>query len=234
MESLEDTPRYSVHVAGSLVEGLGNRNSDVDVFVIGEAAPSGESVGQIEGCTTSMHYVDTRRVDYQYWTDAQVDEVVRRLDGDADLAIGELVFLHRLRTGVAIAGAARLDALRARVPFDRLASCQREVARIDVDNALEDLYGMIDDGDHELALLRSRDLLDAALDAFRFTLGDTNPRGKWRIKIVAGLADQAPELDLVERYWALLPARRDDAVPQLKACIAFANEVIEWLEARLP
>jgi predicted nucleotidyltransferase len=119
LEELEETSSM-VYVSGSLVEGLGNPMSDVDVYVLGDATPSGQVVIRKAAFQISVQFAGQRRVDFEYWSIAAVDRIISRLD---EISIGsdfvaeklepiEELLIHRLLLGVPLNHQGRFLAAR--------------------------------------------------------------------------------------------------------------------------
>jgi hypothetical protein len=251
LEGLSDQTDAAVFLGGSLVEGLGNRSSDVDVFVVGNAEPRGENVHHAAGGLCSVHMLGNRRVDFEYWSEAVVSRIARKLasltlhdEGPDNVALErrldeiEICLLHRIRVGVPLLNEPRLTALRARFDYARLARFLVEVKLREIDDALEDLYGMLDDGDVDVGILRARDLLNVVCEAYCHHRGNTNVRRKWRSKILASLARDPEASEVAEQFWSLQleagqPLRSDREAwrKHLESCMRFANQVTDRIIA---
>jgi len=236
-EKLDECPDYCVYVSGSLVEGLGNRSSDIDLFVV-ERGNASNRAEQVDCTRTSVHHLGHRRVDYQFWTERAVEQLAsianhHEPDAPAKLSLTQQEFIHRMRIGAPLTHMAMFRRLHNHFDFNVFASCLADWATEDVENALEDLYGMYDSDDLDTAVLRARDAVGRAVDVYRYRLGDTNPKAKWRARILRTL----PEHELKEtvsagfwRYQFPNDPRRNDSVCRsyIRACIEYANEIIEW------
>lgn len=236
-------PTDVVYVSGSLVEGLGNQASDIDVFVVGKVTPKGENVVSVEGTTpVSVHFHGKRRVDFEFWQEAPVVALANRINAlrpNVDAAwfsTKELEFVHRLRLGLPVAGTSGFERYKNMFDFEKLAGGLARRAIGVIDDVLEDLYGMLDDGDLDVGLLRSRDLLDACCDAYLHHRGSTNTKPKWRSKLLARLDKDEFGRDVERAFWRLqYPAenpRNDEARANehIRQCIAFANRVVNTIQ----
>ena len=128
-ESLESrrTPQdCCVYLSGSLVEGLGNAGSDVDVFVVGELTCAGTLTTSHAEYSAAIHFHQNRRVDFQYWSPSAVERLAGRVDALRADGRGEALdeiaveFLDRLRIGLPLRGDETLRRLRARTDYERL------------------------------------------------------------------------------------------------------------------
>jgi hypothetical protein len=245
LESLTPEVDAAVFLAGSLVEGMGNKYSDIDVFVVGGARPKGESLHHAGDALFSVHMLDTRRVDFEYWTDEAASGLAAKLnglslkDGGSDnvmmerrLTEDEIMFIHRIRTGIPLIHEHRLEKLRARFDFDRLSQYLLEVKMREIDDALEDLYGMMEQP--AVGLMRARELLNCACDAYVHHKGGTSIRRKWRTRQLELLGDEPEVRRFSQRFWQLQfpEAHRllEDASAYrgyVETCIRFCNQTTD-------
>ncbi|MCK8499855.1 MULTISPECIES: hypothetical protein [Myxococcus] len=250
LESLTPALEAAVFLSGSLVEGMGNAFSDIDVFIVGGGEPKGTSLHKAGEALFSVHMLGKRRVDFEYWSDAAVERLAAKLasldlkEGGPDnvmmerrMTEDEIVFLHRVRTGVALMHDSRLERLRARFDFPRLSRWLQEVKIREVDDALEDLYGMMEQPD--VALMRARELLNSTCDAFCHARGSTNIRRKWRTRILGQLAagGDAEARAFEQRFWELqfpdgarLRAQPEALKAYLETCIRLCNQLTDVIE----
>src|SRR3954452_14396668 len=105
LEHYPDGTSTPVYVSGSLVTPCANRWSDVDVYAISDRGPIAVRIAEPTNLV-SQHFLEDRRVDYEFWRPADVKALAGRL---ANLRIGvatrpvhgvftynEECFIHRL------------------------------------------------------------------------------------------------------------------------------------------
>jgi len=230
-----------VFISGSLVEGLGNRSSDIDVFVIGKE-PEGDHYTRIENALVGTRFHEQRTIDYEYWREPDLERLSAQVaalkvgEDGAWFHVKELEFMHRLRIGLPLAGEARFRRWRSSFDFTRLAAGLMQRAITIVDDALSDLCGMLDDGDLDVGLLRTRDLLDACCDAYLHARGETNTKSKWRARLLARMNKDALGFRLEEAFWSLQcpepnpRGRGAECAVHIERCIRFANTLIPQLQ----
>lgn len=240
----------TAYASGSLIEGHGNSLSDVDVFLITTGSPPQNLVYDPEGraqasenCVVAVGYVGDRRVDLEYWHPQRVDELadkVARLDlGDnfvITLSYSEQEFLHRLRVGVPLLRQDLFEQTRSRFDFSRVAMALTLGAVRALDNALDDVSGMLEDDDREAALFRVRDVLGFAVAAWNYHQGSTNPTPKWRMKVLRSLPEDERTKFLIEESLRLQFPSAADLLTNakrcrdyLESCISLSNRVTEWI-----
>jgi hypothetical protein len=235
-EALQDCSDYSVYVSGSLVEGLGNRCSDIDIFVVGRISPVHTSSENATGA--AVHHLSHRRVDYQYWSEVTAHRLAEKLQTPAPetcVAFGaqEAEFIHRLRIGLPLTNPARFGQLQDAFDYSRFSRLLADRATEEVENALEDLYGMYDSNDIESALLRAREVVELAADVYRHRNGDTNPKPKWRARILSRLPQERLKEQVLAGFWRHqfpqdLRDQPSTARAYVRECIAYANMIVEW------
>jgi len=140
----EDAEDLCVFVSGSLVEGLGNSTSDIDLYVIGDRRPVGPAVIQKKNTfCISKHEYGERRVDVEFWSRTGASELaskLARIDVERDLDAFEceaVDFIHRLKVGLPLGNEAPLEAWRARFDFSRLVQYQKYRARLNLQDMLD-------------------------------------------------------------------------------------------------
>ena len=201
--------RECTFVSGSLIEGLGNAASDLDVYVITDSreTPPAAMTFRWGSSTVMIDYVGDLRTDVELWPRATVLACAAAIGacapGDIAAAAGiedrELQLAHRLRVGVAVEGAEILAELQAKFDWAHLSRviCNRFLA--DYNGWAEDASGAVRDGDPGTAMLASRLALGCAVDAHLAASGDTNSKAKWRFKKLQALGDD----DLARNYLEL-------------------------------
>ncbi|HEY3821981.1 MAG TPA: nucleotidyltransferase domain-containing protein [Polyangiaceae bacterium] len=249
LEGIGPSIDASVFLSGSLVEGMGNQSSDIDVFVVGEAKPTGENIHVAGDAVFSVHMHGKRRVDFEYWRDGAALALAEKLDAltttdegsdnvlmEKRLTDEEIAFMHRVRTGVPLLHDERFDRLRSRFEFARLSAYLTEVKLREIDDAVEDVCGMMDDGDVDVGLMRARDLLNVVCDAYGHHLGSTNIRRKWRTKVLEAYRSRDHADEVLGRFWELqfpdgstVRADREAYRAYAERCVRLANKVTDWI-----
>jgi predicted nucleotidyltransferase len=210
----------SVFVSGSLVRGWGNSTSDVDVIVISkEAWPhrAGEVTHVALEPPTLQHestFVDGRRWDVEYWTDAQFEQLLDKMSlarferGEGiwqTLSIDEMTMLERLPYAIASGDTGWLD----RRKEDLRNSAHRAVlVTQSLDKAgsyTEDAAGQLEAGDLESAVLTAKLAFDCAVDGLLASAGQFGSRWpKWRARRFRATNQSVLTFD---EFWAVQTMR---------------------------
>ncbi len=231
----------AVFVSGSLVEGLGNETSDIDLYVIGAVRPIGDRViSKKSFICISKHEIAGRRVDVEFWEPKPVNELAELLasvvvDRDLDaFECEELDFMHRVKHGLPLIGDANFARWQQRFDQKKLVRYTRYRAEVNVRDVLEDLEGMLADRDLEVAMLRCQDLLGDVCEFSLRSIGETNPKRKWSIKLLAKYPDIPFAREVRARFWSLQfpqnEALRTDPTAQeeyVRSCMLFAQDILD-------
>lgn len=208
-------------VGGSLVDGFGNSASDVDLIVLTEEEVTAAQVrpGRGEDFVEQSDHgiwvsrIRDRRLDVEFRKGADLDSARDVLSGgggrpDFDRFVLEL--FHHLRIGIPVVAPESFERTRDSFPWTALSAHLVGHFEFAANSALDDASGAIDAKDAGTALLASRTALGAATDAVLASLGNTNPRGKWRFRNL----DRFGQQELKDRYLSLEtdPATDDDAL----------------------
>lgn len=233
-------------VSGSLIEGFGNDTSDLDVFVLTDGSPAAALPATLarfdqSGATIDLDYAGDVRTDTEVWPLAEVKQVAAQIeavdptDWRAAVALDRvrLDLAHRIRVGVAVAGAPGFLALQGLFDWDRLARVLAQRFLQDYNEFAEDASGAVHAGDHITAMLNSRAALGAAVDAVLAGRGATNGKPKWRHRKLVAYDDDT----LTTRYLAaeLEPSPEPGAVlDRARARLRLASELAAGVAERLP
>lgn len=204
-----------VFASGSLVAGWGHAASDVDLYVVTTApAPVAPATVLDLGLSSRPLPVvvafgpDGVPYDVEYWTTAQVDELLSAVRDTGDqghalesrLSYADTDWFFRLSIAVAITGHDWLEAAKRRLAESALPTILAGREFYEADGFIEDALGLADVGDQESAVLAARAALGHAVDGYLFARGSFCPGVKWRYRKLAALPDSAMPLDA---YWRL-------------------------------
>jgi len=222
----------SVFVSGSLVRGWGNSTSDVDVIVISrEAWPhrDGEVTHVALEPPTLQHestFVDGRRWDVEYWTDAQFDQLLDKMSMDRfergegiwqTLSTDEVTMLERFPYAVASGDDSWLERRKAEL---RASAHRAVLVTQSLDKAgsyTEDAGGQIEAGDLESAVLTAKLAFDCAVDGLLAGAGQFGSRWpKWRARRFRAATQSVLTFD---EFWAVQTMRTFDP-----------DEPVKWIE----
>jgi len=232
-----------VYISGSLIEGYGNSSSDVDIFVISDVEPIGENIIKKDKFTIDIRFEGKRRVDFEYWRPQYVDEIAQKLkkitpgkDFVAEkLSPVEELFIHRIKIGQVIQNKLDFEKLKNKFDLNLFSRylLQQSIHRID--GAIEDLVGLLDDGDLDTAIFRAVSIVGLSVDAWCFYRGRTNPLEKWRVKKLSELTNPSDSF-VSKKYFELSfpnPERLIDATKKtqyIEDCINISHEICHTIQ----
>jgi hypothetical protein len=204
--NLVDTGDIAV-LAGSLAAGLGNRASDIDVYVVRADAP-----GDLEG---QQFFVDGWRVDCHDLTATQlataVDTVTAQVAGGRPVADDLATLVYRVTHGLPLTPVEVPDELRRRgqlaVRDTVVATGRRRIAQL-----WWSLAVAVALDDYDTYLTAAADLVEAALYGALARAGSRYPNPKWNWEKAAQLPDPEQVLEpvrglhrLIATAWPRLP-----------------------------
>lgn len=246
---LEGRPHLAAWVAGSLVEGLGTPNSDVDVFVL-VPGHEGGATRVNDDYRVDVRFAAARRVDYELWSRDTVDAMAEKFaalpleDPESNvcdaLSEHEVLFMTRLHLSLPLAPKETAEEtvreLRSRFDRDRLVAYLVENRRHYVDDAFDDAVGFCLAGDFASAALRARDTAEFAVDLLLHDRGLLNVRHKYRRAIFDRARASWPDLGpAYERYWALssgIPATAAGQQDFVARSLDFVERIVTHVQDR--
>ncbi|HYX72413.1 MAG TPA: hypothetical protein VE732_06555 [Nitrososphaera sp.] len=178
-----------IYFTGSLVEGLGNFKSDIDIYLISDRDFNDRlTCDSIIIITLATCFIDVEILSFD-----QVNKLVERLnkfpsneerDQRTTLAftLPELKFLHNLRIAQPLFGEASFFELTSKVNKEALSRILFDRSIVSADSLQIDILGLIEDGDSLSARYLLGHYLGHLCSAFLSALGDTNPAEKWRVR----------------------------------------------------
>lgn len=227
--------------SGSWVEGFANTKSDVDLYLVGSADRHWGGA-ELTGPGLPPMYLTLSpgrvRLDITVVPPELIDAAAAFLvafDADHDYPVGWSEnfreFVHRLRIGVPIVNAGRFEAVRATVDFAKFARYLVRYYHNRADSLLDDVLGLLDEGDHVSAYFAARQRMETTIDMLLVSRGQTNTRvDKWRVKKLMRLAE--PDHDVMERFLAVegvtgvAGGLDDDLKARVHAMLSLADELV--------
>jgi len=242
-------PTDTLLAAGSLVEGLGNSKSDLDLLLITPRRHGYDECHEVAvivgACLSHVQILLTSEVQ------ALVDRLRQWADQPWDVTHApcftpaERLLLHRvLHSAVWFQGESESFS-RLLPPIEMLARLKLHVARHMAKAIQVDMAGNRDAGDYVSLALAAHDLLGHSADALAAAYHFTNPTAKWRSRILKLLPGDWPQVvgvrsedgDATGLFWSLnrLPERADpeSALSYALRIVAFARAVFVAAERRL-
>lgn len=235
-------------VSGSLVEGLGNKSSDIDIFVlVNDLSETLPATRRDADHFTLAFISDDVRYDVEYWPEHRVRFLADRLasvrlddpefNSNHYLSYWESEFIHRLAIGLPLIHENAFT--RTRELFDIRAfsiylfeNCLRRF-----DDAFDDTVGMLADDQLPNAALRAREVVGHATDALLYATGITNDKTKFRSAKLHRVAEVFPAyLKYEQAFWHFetgTPMPGPEQREYAESALSFAADLVGELQDRL-
>lgn len=234
-----------IYLSGSLIEKLGNSNSDIDVFVLGDSVPSRGTLKKTFDGYISIHLFNNRRIDFEYLSINYFNSInskLTKLDFNKDnVSVGVLTKseeenTHRLRIGLPVLNSEKFQNLKNTIDWNLFLKFLYFKTLSLIDDAIDDIAGMVDDEDYLSAVMLSRKLVELTVDAYLSHRGDSNTKEKWRHRRLERLNQNELDKEVLKLYRELLFISIDfegDKFIQkefINKCLSFSNEIIDKIQ----
>lgn len=243
-------PTDIVILSGTLVEGIGNRHSDVDVYVIGQEQPTVEEIGKrnFTGVTGDgrvgqvYDYLDDGGFgfDVEYFTHDDIAGIKQKIDALYRRAMSSTKILrtrleraeddaiHKLHVGTVIQGQEAFDALFPPSVFEKCCFVMYR-NRTGGYPEVKDIMGAWVTGDLDTCLLVTQQYLTEQASGLFHLYGCSNTKPKWFLSNLKRLPEELSDLKRRIRHWFLQDKTSDDRIRTaiLEAC----NLIDEIFEA---
>ena len=234
---------------GSIVEGLGNSRSDLDLLFITPRHDSQtvqSSVTLVVGkCIIDVAILGVDAIDELFTRFEEWSTKPWNVTHGAPFTLEERTLLHRLRHGLILHCGER-EKVTSRIPsvLD-LARLKLHVARQQARTIQVDMAGYREVGDFSSLVFAAQELLGHAVDALLAGHQITNFTAKWRSRLLkslppdweAALGTRPSGLPAAQLAWSLhrAPLRPDEkhALKHALCIMTFARAVFLWAETKL-
>lgn len=185
-DQLGDRTGTVCYLAGSLIEGIGNTRSDIDVYAIADGSPRHATfadvvIGDYKGVTLDIEFVASATIERlldrlsQYPPDALRDH---RVSATA-FSFGELKVLHNLAIGHPILSESEFEELRQRCDEVALARVNFDRHQAYLGVLQDDALGFLEQGQLDAARCILRQMRSHLTGLLLAANGNTNPAEKW-------------------------------------------------------
>ncbi|WP_437528603.1 HEPN domain-containing protein [Sorangium sp. So ce726] len=239
---------HTAWISGSLVEGLGNTSSDVDIFV----AMQGE-LGDValtrRGSDHGVYaFVESGvRFDVELWPLEDIKRLASKL---SDLPVDdpqrnnlhflnywETEFVHRLFVGVPLRHQLNFDLLGKLFDRKRFSRFLMDTAIRRADDAFDDAVGMLRAGHLRSAALRAREAVQFSVDAVLYVNGVTNDKTKFRIRKLELLSSNEPEVSrTLQQLWQFeshIPEDELGIATYVEDALRFSSDLVESAQMKV-
>lgn len=201
-----------VFAAGSLIEGVGNRHSDLDIFILAENLERFNEIeceydfDQFKVTFTNAYGIG---FDIEVWSKELLLEVINQINSiqfDTSTRTYNLIDLpnnnriedimslvHRFITGEALHNHDGFNGLLEKLNLDNYYRLMVRWSMNEVDNSIDDLIGNVDKKDFINAVLVGRTVLIETLTTYLFSKKVSLDRAKWVYPKLRQLAEKDDE-----------------------------------------
>lgn len=243
-------PGDILFLSGSLAEGLGNDQSDIDLILITDRedisfTSLSDVLLPVDTCVIEVAVKRLPAVDALIERFAKWSQNPRETRSAFAFNDHERKLLHRIISGQGLYGDDALTRLSERINAANLARHRLDWASHFTRNLQVDLAGFRSVGDYQSLLFAAGELLGHTIDALLAAHGYTNHISKWRARQLMQLPHdwetlmpgRRTGLSALDRYLSLYRtptelARREVFAYALRIA-AFARVVVPWAECRL-
>ena len=204
----------AIFLVGSSARGWSHARSDFDIYLVSERqlperyANSYSIPTQPAKVYSETFYRDGRRWEATNWLDAQVGQIIAKVDParfsgipGPVLAGREELLLERMTTAVPFLGQAWLADRQGDIKASAFRSMVIARSLATADDAIEDAVGTLESGDARTAVMAARRALGHSVDALLEDHGQFGSFAqKWRPHRFRAAA---PDVLSWERYWEL-------------------------------
>lgn len=225
---------FTIFLSGSIIEGFGNVESDLDVYVVfPEIVPDLRADFDTGINIISLEFTTNWRLDVESWAKEQMLAASDRircctpqsLGARTDISFEDSALAHNIRIGIPIRHEEHFQQIKLSFDFAHLSHLLTSKYLNSYIGLAEDAAGAIASKQHGAAMLMSRKAAQAAFDAWLAAHGETNPKDKWRFNKLEKLGNQA----MLERYWALETPQivdKKDVLSYAKDWLLFAQSIV--------
>lgn len=201
---------------GSVVQGWGNEDSDIDIYLLAYDLPRGYSLEEVHdtrfadgGIPVSSLNIKGRKIDVEIWTVYQAEQVLglvempeseRSSSALEGLSYFELDFLEKLGHGLSVFGHGEVAAYKHRLVESAWTEMLLEQALILSDIYLEDAVGQLESSDLISSVLSAKLAFGHSVDAIAISSGLIGRSPKWRARRM-NLADS--RILSPDEYWQI-------------------------------
>ena len=210
------TEKTPIWIAGSLIEGIGNESSDIDVYIVVEDLNTiQEYVTDGDGMKIQIHYFKNRRIDVEIWSYGAIDRLASKINElqieNAENSIldaldeNEIDFSHRIFNCRVIGDSGSYENIVERFDRDKINRYLFENKRMYIDDSFDDTVGMLQSGNVSGAIRRSQETIEFSLDLLLYSKGWTNPKSKHRFKLMEAIYESDVDVrEVYLDYWSFM------------------------------
>ncbi|CAG7915102.1 hypothetical protein SSCS72_02923 [Mammaliicoccus sciuri] len=204
-----------IYKAGSIMEGFGNKSSDIDVYIIcklkdinNEISHSEESVISKDDTYINNFFIENIRYDIEYWDIDKVRNTIEKLNNfnfkndiySDRLSKDEIDFIHRIKFGVPVINTVAFNKFKSNFNFNNLSKIQVLEHTEQFEGYLEDIEGALISKDLGTVYTLTKLILEEVTSSYLSSVGETNPSRKWLYRKMLRYEEKYQDSLLLENY----------------------------------
>lgn len=185
------------YISGSLIEGFGNKKSDVDIYIITkeEGLLKKETSNPELILDTGSHMIhntviDGVRFDIEIYTLEKFEDILKKNNSitynegilSPWLSENEFDFLHRFKISIPLINEVKYEKYKENCDFTKMELFNTMQYLIEFGGLLEDLEGAISSKDYLTSSIMLDLLFTSSVQGYIASFGITNPKYKWIMK----------------------------------------------------
>ncbi|QHW35911.1 hypothetical protein GZH82_00185 [Staphylococcus ursi] len=195
IEFLNNENVSTVFISGSLLEGFGNENSDIDIFVILKNShflkefinrvKKNELINIIErrNKTIITATYEERNFDIEILESGYITEYIQQVNVlNAYAADERYDLLHRMKYGKVIYNEENFYKIFESINQNKFRRIHTQTLNTYYAVKMHDIHGAFKEKEFVTGYFMGIDLLNLCIDAYLSIRGETNPSSKWRLK----------------------------------------------------
>jgi len=167
----------------SQMEGLGTKDSDIDIYVLTENSSNIAFVRKDENRKVQMAMIQNLIFDIEYWEISHVNDIITRVNCDVtdSFNVNELKLLHRLKESELLSECG--SSISSAIEMSNLKKKVKEFYIVMANSELQDAIQLFNSDENICANIRATLALENAIGALNAHNGTTNLKEKWIPKI---------------------------------------------------
>ncbi len=168
----------------SQIEGLGTKESDLDIYVLSKNLPSITFARESENRKVQISIIKDTVLDIEYWSIDNVAELIDKINSSdyGNLNVDELKLLHRLKVSEILCGVEEGMQIKKSIEESKLQECVKRLYILFSNSELQDAIQLFNSEEYISANNRVSISLENAIGALNAKNGITNLKQKWIAK----------------------------------------------------
>lgn len=249
IDNLNISDEDTVFISGSLVEGIGNENSDIDIFIItNRELPTASSIDYEDNFVVNkFDVIDGFQCDIEIWEEKFLTRIIEKLEiidledintrtfntlKELDKPFFDIMsLLHRIKVGYPIHNSNKFYEFKESIQWDTYFSLLQRMHTNLIDNQYEDIIGNYKAGNYTTAICIARESLVRAIMVLLVSNKVSIDREKWALLNLSILSKSNNEIKNIENEVLKLLfmsslIKKEDYVNHCKDLIKLINNII--------